>query len=97
MVNLSKFRVPIALALTIALAFAAAFMLLAARYHHNVTMARQAVFNEDQMVIRSAIKSYTVDQHHPPQSLDDLIQAGYLISIPRDPRTGRPFNQEDLW
>ncbi len=28
--------------------------------------------------MRSAIDSYTVDKQKAPQSLDDLVQAGYL-------------------
>jgi general secretion pathway protein G len=49
--------------------------------------AREAVLKEDLHVLRAAIDSYTMDKQKAPQSLDDLIQDGYLKSIPEDPMT----------
>jgi general secretion pathway protein G len=49
--------------------------------------AREAVLKEDLHVLRSAIDSYTMDKQKAPQSLDDLIQDGYLKAIPADPMT----------
>ena len=49
--------------------------------------AREAVLREDLHVMRAAIDSYTMDKQKAPQSLDDLIQTGYLRSIPEDPMT----------
>ena len=49
--------------------------------------AREAVLKEDLQVMRSAIDSYTMDKQKAPQSLDDLVQEGYLRSIPEDPMT----------
>ncbi len=49
--------------------------------------AREAVLSEDLHVMRAAIDSYTMDKQKAPQSLDDLIQDGYLRSIPEDPMT----------
>jgi general secretion pathway protein G len=49
--------------------------------------AREAVLREDLHVMRAAIDSYTMDKKKAPQSLDDLIQTGYLRSIPEDPMT----------
>jgi general secretion pathway protein G len=49
--------------------------------------AREAVLREDLHVMRAAIDSYTMDKQKGPQSLDDLIQDGYLKSIPEDPMT----------
>jgi general secretion pathway protein G len=37
--------------------------------------------------MRTAIDSYTVDKEKAPETLDDLVQAGYLKSIPVDPMT----------
>jgi hypothetical protein len=42
---------------------------------------------EDLRTLRSAIDSYTMDKQKAPQSLDDLLQDGYLKSIPEDPMT----------
>src|SRR5579863_7738708 len=49
--------------------------------------AREAVLKEDLRVMRSAIDSYTMDKQKAPQSLDDLVQEGYLKAIPEDPMT----------
>jgi general secretion pathway protein G len=37
--------------------------------------------------IRISIDNYTLDKQAAPQSLDDLVQAGYLRSVPTDPMT----------
>ena len=55
--------------------------------------AREAVLKEDLHVMREAIDSYTQDKAKAPQSLDDLVQAGYLKSMPVDPITRR----SDTW
>ena len=52
-----------------------------------IKQAREAVLKEDLHVLRNAIDSYTADKQKGPQSLDDLIQDGYLKSIPEDPMT----------
>ena len=43
--------------------------------------------------MRSAMDSYTVDKSKAPQSLDDLVQSGYLKVMPVDPFTLR----SDTW
>lgn len=53
----------------------------------SIRNAKEAVLKEDLHVIRNAIDSYTMDKEKAPQSLDDLVQAGYLKSIPADPMT----------
>jgi general secretion pathway protein G len=62
-------------------------------YTRNVQAAKEAVLREDLQVMRTAIGSYTVDKQKAPQSLDDLVTAGYLKAIPKDPITGR----SDTW
>ena len=49
--------------------------------------AREAVLKEDLHVLRAAIDSYTMDKQKAPQSLEDLIQDGYLKTVPVDPIT----------
>ena len=56
-------------------------------YLSSMKAAKEAVLNEDLHVMRSAIDSYTMDKQKAPQSLEDLVQAGYLKSIPTDPIT----------
>ena len=58
-----------------------------------IKSAREAVLKEDLHVMRAAIDSYTMDKQKDPQSLDDLIQDGYLRSIPEDPMT----KSKDTW
>ena len=55
--------------------------------------AREAALREDLHVMRDAIDSYTMDKNKAPQSLDDLVQNGYLRSIPIDPMT----HSSDTW
>ncbi|HUX28041.1 MAG TPA: type II secretion system protein [Terracidiphilus sp.] len=63
------------------------------RFASAIRAAREAVLKEDLHVMRTAIDSYTMDKQKAPQSLDDLIQNGYLKSIPEDPMT----HSKDTW
>jgi general secretion pathway protein G len=56
-------------------------------YVQAIKHAREAVLMEDLRTLRAAIDSYTMDKQKAPQSLDDLLQDGYLKSIPKDPMT----------
>ena len=56
-------------------------------YISAIRHAREAVLREDLHTLRAAIDSYTMDKQKAPQSLDDLLQDGYLKSIPEDPMT----------
>jgi general secretion pathway protein G len=62
-------------------------------YIAAIRAAREAVLKEDLHVLRNAIDSYTADKQKAPQSLDDLVQEGYLKSIPDDPMT----HTKDTW
>ena len=62
-------------------------------YVNSVRKAREAVLREDLHTMRTAIDSYTVDKEKAPQGLDDLVQAGYLKTVPVDPMTSRT----DTW
>jgi general secretion pathway protein G len=52
-----------------------------------IRSAREAVLKEDLHVLRTAIDSYTEDKQKGPQSLQDLIDDGYLKVVPADPMT----------
>ncbi len=56
-------------------------------YVRTLQRAKEATLREDLHTMRTAIDSYTVDKEKAPDSLDDLVQAGYLKSIPVDPIT----------
>ncbi|MGB6132251.1 MAG: type II secretion system protein [Acidobacteriaceae bacterium] len=58
-----------------------------------IRTAKEAALKEDLHVMRNAIDSYTMDKNKAPQSLDDLVQAGYLKAIPIDPMT----HSTDTW
>jgi general secretion pathway protein G len=59
----------------------------------SIRNAREAALKEDLHVMRDAIDSYTMDKNQAPQSLDDLVQSGYLKQIPVDPMT----HSADTW
>ena len=56
-------------------------------YVGSVKQAREAVLKEDLHVMRTAIDSYTADKQKAPQALEDLVNEGYLKTIPVDPMT----------
>ncbi len=61
-------------------------------YNQSILRAREARLHWDISVLNKAIQSYSLDKKKAPQSLDDLVQAGYLKFIPED-ITGRA----DTW
>ena len=58
-----------------------------------VRHAREAALKEDLQTMRTAIDTYTMDKQKGPQSLDDLVQDGYIRAIPEDPMT----RSKDTW
>jgi len=60
----------------------------AQRYEKSVQHAREATMKQDLWVMRQAIDNFTLDKQAAPQSLEDLVQAGYLRKVPADPMTG---------
>jgi general secretion pathway protein G len=59
----------------------------AVSYEKSVQHAREAVLKNNLQTIRTSIDNYTLDKQAAPQSIDDLVQAGYLRSVPMDPMT----------
>jgi len=55
--------------------------------------ARERVLQQDLFNMGQILSQYTLDNHKRPQSLDDLVAAGYLKQVPVDPMTGR----NDTW
>jgi general secretion pathway protein G len=62
-------------------------------YQQSIIRAREAVLKQDLFTLRSVIDQYSEDKQKAPQSLQDLIEAGYLKQIPKDPMT----NSRDSW
>ena len=57
-------------------------------YNQSILRAKESVLRQDLFELRSLISQYTLDKQKAPQSLDDLVQAGYIKQIPMDPMTG---------
>jgi general secretion pathway protein G len=63
-------------------------------FHLAIVHAREAVLKDDLFTLRKLIDEYTLDKQHPPTTLDELVEAGYLRGgIPVDPFTG----SNDTW
>ena len=57
------------------------------RYQASILRARETVLRDDLYTLRSVIDQYTLDKQKAPQSLQDLVDAGYLKQLPMDPFT----------
>ena len=59
----------------------------AGRYERSIIRSHEAALHQDLFAMRQAIDQYTLDKEAAPSSLDDLVAAQYLRSIPTDPIT----------
>jgi general secretion pathway protein G len=57
------------------------------RYQASILHARETVLRDDLYTLRSVIDQYTLDKQKAPQSLQDVVDAGYLKQLPKDPFT----------
>ena len=57
-------------------------------YTRTVTRSKESVLKSNLFTIRTVIDEYTYDKGKAPQSLQDLVQEGYLRAVPVDPMTG---------
>jgi general secretion pathway protein G len=62
-------------------------------YQKTILHAQETVLRDDLYTLRSLIDQYTLDKQKAPTSLDDIVQAGYLKQLPKDPFT----NARDSW
>ena len=62
-------------------------------YNIHLRHAHEAALKQDLHTMREAIDQYTQDKNKAPQSLQDVVEAGYLGRIPVDPFTG----SADTW
>ncbi len=63
------------------------------RYQVSILRARETVLRDDLYTMRSVIDEYTLDKQKAPQSLQDVVDAGYLKRLPKDPFT----NSRETW
>jgi general secretion pathway protein G len=61
--------------------------LAAQKYDKTIQRSRETVLKHDLQILREAIDNYTLDKEAPPQSMEDIHQAGYLREVPIDPMT----------
>jgi len=57
-------------------------------YQKMVLRTKETVLRNNLFTIRTVIDEFTYDKQKGPQSLEDLVQAGYLRQVPEDPITG---------
>src|SRR5229473_4670743 len=57
------------------------------QFQKTIMHARETVLHDDLFKMRSLIDQYAADKGKLPQSLDDLVTAGYMREVPKDPIT----------
>ena len=57
------------------------------QYQKTIMHARETVLKDDLFKMRGLIDQYAADKGKLPQSLDDLVTAGYMRQKPKDPIT----------
>lgn len=68
-------------------------------YNQSIIQARESVLRSNLSMLRDQIQHYTLDKQKAPQSLDELVTAGYMRQLPIDPMTRQPnweVVQEDV-
>jgi general secretion pathway protein G len=58
------------------------------QYQKSLMRAKESVLKNNLFTIRMMIDEYSYDKQKAPQTLQDLVQEGYLREVPRDPMTG---------
>ena len=56
-------------------------------YHKSLIRGKETILRQNLFSMRTVIDEYTYDKQKAPQTLDDLVQAGYLRKVPLDPMT----------
>jgi len=56
-------------------------------YRATVRNARETILKDNLHTLRRVIDQYTADKKKAPQSLQDLVDAGYFKELPVDPIT----------
>ena len=57
-------------------------------YQKSIIRAKESVLRNNLFTLRTLIDEYTYDKQKAPQTLQDLVEAGYLRQIPVDPIAG---------
>jgi len=62
-------------------------------YRQSLIHSKESTLKEELYTLRDAIDKFTLDKNRGPQALDDLVSAGYIHAIPKDPFT----NSDSTW
>lgn len=57
-------------------------------YQKTLIRSKESILKNNLFTLRTVIDEYTFDKKKAPQSLQDLVDQGYLRAIPYDPMTG---------
>jgi general secretion pathway protein G len=57
-------------------------------YQRSIIRTKESVLRSNLFTLRTVIDNYTYDKAKAPQSLQDLVNEGYLRGVPVDPMTG---------
>ena len=60
------------------------------QYQKTIMATREAVLRDDLYQMRKLLDQYAADKQKLPQSLEELVSAGYMRQLPQDPMTGQP-------
>lgn len=63
------------------------------KFFKSLERSKETALRHDLSVMRNAISQFYSDQSRYPQSMQELVQAGYLKAIPVDP----VLNRSDTW
>jgi general secretion pathway protein G len=66
------------------------------QYQKTIMQTREAVLKDDLRKMRTLIDQFAADKQRLPQSLDELVSAGYMREIPVDPFTGQKEWQQEM-
>jgi general secretion pathway protein G len=62
-------------------------------YQRSLTRTKESLLKNNLFTLRTVIDEYTFDKQKAPQTLQDLVEQGYLRAIPIDPIT----SSADTW
>ncbi len=65
-------------------------------YQKSIIRAKESVLRNNLFTLRTLIDEYTYDKQKAPQSIQDLVSAGYLRQVPVDPITGSNSSWKEI-
>ena len=57
-------------------------------YQKSLMRTKESLLKNNLFTLRTVIDEYTFDKQKAPQTLQDLVDQGYLRNVPLDPMTG---------